>query len=336
MPVEPVRCGKEDAFDIADRAAKHGADEERGREHAAGRAADERESGRDNFEHGEHGQKLPGELAVHGLIHGIVTGAHDLRSAEKCDEANEESGERGLKILRPARKGFEAGAKIADGLGEEHGGESADDAENGVGDEFGGTLEGGDRNAEQRLAAEKPAHDHDAGDRGENDGTEDAGAPASDDFFNDEQDGGDGSVEGGGESGGGADGSHQAKFFAGDLQPAAESGGDAGADLQRRIFRTERLSGADGERGADEFSDRGAEGNESVEDVERGLGLVDAAAADAGKDVEHQHGDDQASDGGNREQSPAVGLRQRARGGPGASSRWPGGSRPRRGRRRFR
>ena len=192
------------------------------------------------------------------------------------------------------------------------GGEAADDAEDGVGDEFGGTLEGGDGNAEERLAAEKPAHDHDAGNGGENDGAENAGAPASDDFFDDEEDGGDGSVESGGQAGGGADRSHEAEFLAGDLELASEGRGDAGSDLERRIFGTEGLAGADGERGADEFSDGGAKRNESVEDVERGLGLIHAAAADAGKYVQHERGYDQAGERGHGEQAPAVGLRQRA------------------------
>ena len=96
--------GKEDAFDVADGAAEHGSDEERGSEHAAGSAADERDRGGENFENGEDGENFPGVLAVHGLIHGIVAGAHDLRSAEEGDEADEKSGERGLKILRPARQ----------------------------------------------------------------------------------------------------------------------------------------------------------------------------------------------------------------------------------------
>ena len=276
--------GEEDALDVADGAAEHGSDEERGREHAAGSSADERDRGGDNFENCEDGEDFPGVLAVHGLVHGIVTSAHDLGSAEESDESDEESGECRLKVLRPARQGFEAGTQIADRLGKGYRGQAADNAEDRVGDEFSGTLEGGDGNAEERFAAEKPADDHDAGDSGEDDGAEDAGAPASDDLFDDEEDGGDGSVESGGEAGGSADWSHEAEFFAGDFQPASESGGDAGSDLERGIFGAEGLAGADGDRGADEFSDSRAKGDDTVEDVERGLGLVDAAAADAGED----------------------------------------------------
>ena len=238
---------EKDALDVADGAAEHGSDEERGSEHAAGSAADERERGGENLQNGEDGENFPGVLAVHGLVHGIVTGAHDLRKAEEGDESDEKSGECGLKVLRPARQGFEARAQIADRFGKGDRGQAADDAEHGVGEEFGGALEGGDGNAEERFAAEKPAHDHDAGNGGEDDGTEDAGAPASDDLFDDEEHGGDGSVESGGEAGGGADRGHEAKFFAGDFELASESRGDAGSDLERRIFRTEGLAGADGD-----------------------------------------------------------------------------------------
>ena len=218
----------------------------------------------------------------------------------------------GWKYCVQRGKSFEAGTQIADRFGEGDGGEASDDAEHGVGDEFAGALEGGDGNAEERLAAEKPAHDHDAGNGGEHDRAEDAGAPASDDLFDDEEHGGDGSVESGGEAGGCADGSHEAKFFAGDFELAAESGGDAGSDLERRIFGTEGLAGADGERGADEFSDGGAKRDESVEDVERGLGLVHAAAADGGKDMDHERGDDETGERWDCEQAPTVGLREGA------------------------
>ncbi len=132
--------GEEDAFDIADGAAEHGSDEERGSEHAAGRAADEGERGGENLENGEDSEHFPGELAVHGLVHGVVTGAHDLGKAKEADETDEESGEGGLEVLRPARKRFEDGTQIADGFGEGNRGEAADDAEHSVGDEFDGRL----------------------------------------------------------------------------------------------------------------------------------------------------------------------------------------------------
>jgi len=77
-----------------------------------------------------------------------------------------------------------------------------------------GTFESRDRNAEQWFRAEKPANDDNAGDGGENHRTEDAGAPAANDFFDDEEDGGNGRVKSSGESGSSTDGSHQTQFLA--------------------------------------------------------------------------------------------------------------------------
>ena len=65
-------------------------------------------------------------------------------------------------------------------------------------------------------------------------------------------------------------------------------------------------------RGADEFSDGGAKRDETVEDVERGLGLVHAAAADAGEHMDHEDGYDQAGERRDGEQAPTVGLGERA------------------------
>jgi len=54
-------------------------------------------------------------------------------------------------------------------------------------DKFGGALEGGNGDAEERLTAEERAHDYDTGNGREYDGTKNTGAPASDDFFDDEE-----------------------------------------------------------------------------------------------------------------------------------------------------
>ena len=186
-----------------------------------------------------------------------------------------------------------------------------DDAKNGVGDEFGGPLESGDGNAKQRFAAEKPANDDDARYGREDDGAEDAGAPASDDLLDDEQHRGDGSVEGGGQTRGRAHRTHEPKLFAGNLQLAAESRGNAGSDLQRWILGTERLSGTDSEGGAEEFADGGTKGDVAVEDVERSLGLVDAAAPDAGEIAHHQHRNDETNQRRHGKHAPAMSLRQR-------------------------
>ena len=140
MPVDPVSCGKENAFDIADSTAEHGSDEERGGEHATGSSADERDSGGNNLENSEEGENFPGVLPVHGLVHGAVARAHDLRKAEKGNESDEQSGERGLKVLRPARQSFEAWTQIANRFSERDRGETADNPEDSVGKEFTGAL----------------------------------------------------------------------------------------------------------------------------------------------------------------------------------------------------
>ena len=65
--------------------AEHGSDEECGSEHAAGRSAGEGERGGDDFKECEDEEHSPGELRVHGLVDGLVAGAHDLREAEVAD-----------------------------------------------------------------------------------------------------------------------------------------------------------------------------------------------------------------------------------------------------------
>ena len=74
--------------------------------------------------------------------------------------------------------------------------------------------ERGHGNAEQGIGAQEPAHHDHARDRGQNDGAENAGAPAADHLFNYEQHRGNGSVESCGKSGGGAHGSEKAQLFA--------------------------------------------------------------------------------------------------------------------------
>ena len=92
---------------------------------------------------------------MHGIVHGTVACAHDLRKAKKADQSDEKSSERGLKVLRPAWEGLEARSKIADRFRERDRGQTTDDAEDGVSEKFGGTLEGGDRNSEKRFASKK-------------------------------------------------------------------------------------------------------------------------------------------------------------------------------------
>ena len=54
----------------------------------------------------------------------------------------------------------------------------------------------------------------------------------TDDFFDDEEDRGDGGVERGGEARGGAHRSEEAHLFAGEFETGTDGGGQARADLQ--------------------------------------------------------------------------------------------------------
>jgi hypothetical protein len=71
------------------------------------------------------------------------------------------------------------------------------------------------------------------------------------------------------------------------------------------------LARADGDSGADELSDGGAKWNESVKNIKGGLGLVNAAAADAGEHMHYEYGHHQAGKRRNREKPPVMGLRER-------------------------
>ena len=87
------------------------------------------------------------------------------------------------------------------------------------------------------------------------------------------------------------------------MQAAAEGRGDAGADLQRRIFRPQGVSRADGQRRRDELANGSTEGNVAVIDVERGFGLIDPAPPRPREDMNDQHRDDQAREA-RRQQHP--------------------------------
>ena len=112
---------------------------------------------------------FPGELIMHGLVHELVAGAHDLREAEPANQSDEEAGGGGLAILRPARQSTKARVEEADGAREHGSGECPGNTEPGVGDQFGGMNEGGDRDPEERVGAEESAHHDHAGYGGEHD-----------------------------------------------------------------------------------------------------------------------------------------------------------------------
>ena len=95
---------------------------------------------------------------------------------------------------------------------------------------------------EHGLRAPEIAGDDDARYRSEHDRTENGSAPRANDFFNNKQNGGDGRVERSGQTGGRADRSKQAEPLAAEMQPTADQRGDAGANLQRWVFRPKRVA----------------------------------------------------------------------------------------------
>ena len=140
---------------------------------------------------------------------------------------------------------------------EEFRSQAADESERAVGEQFLRAKQLNRGDAKHGLVTKKPAHDDNAGDGGKHNGAENSRTPTADYFLDDEQDSGNGSVEGGGQSGGGAHGSDQPKFFARQSKASSQDRSEAGANLQGRIFRSKRVAGSDGQRSSDEFSDCG-------------------------------------------------------------------------------
>ena len=165
---------------------------------------------------------------------------------------------------------------------------------------------------EHGLGAPEQAGNNDAGDGGEDDGAENSGAPGADDLLNDEENGGDGSVEGRGETGCGADGREKTQALAGHPETAGDDRGDAGTDLERWVFGAKGMSTSQGEGRGEEFSHDGFEGDVAVVDVEGGLGLVDPAAARAGEKPHDEGGDDQSHASGHENEPVLAGVRGRA------------------------
>ncbi len=259
--------GKEVFLEGADRATQHRSDEEGGREHAARGSAGERERGGEQLEENEGQKNLPDELAVECLIDDVVAGSHDLGEAEEADGSYENAGDGGLQEKRPAGKSAQARAQVAENEGKNGGEQAAEDSKDGIRHELPRVAHGDGGNPKQRLGSPEPAGDDDAGDGGEHKRAEDGGAPAADDFFNDEQNSGDGGVEGGGETSGCSDGGKHAQAAAGKVEIASDDRGDASADLERWIFRSQRVAAANGERGSEEFADDGAKRNVTVVDI---------------------------------------------------------------------
>ena len=71
------------------------------------------------------------------------------------------------------------------------------------------------------------------------------------------------------------------------------------------------MARADGEGAADEFSDRGAERNVAVKNVECGFSLIDSATTNTGEQADYEDAHKKSGDRRNCEEPPAMILRKR-------------------------
>ena len=168
---------------------------------------------------------------MHGLVDVAVARAHNLRKLD-ADEADQQASGRRLEILGPRWQLAQPRTQVGNVLDEGERSEAADHAQAGVSAQLAGMFQVIRRNAKQRFIAQKPALDHRTGDRRQHDRAQNAGGPAADDFLDDEQHRGDGSVKGGSQSGSCAYGSDEPQLLARQLQPPAQRRGNACADLQ--------------------------------------------------------------------------------------------------------
>ena len=79
---------------------------------------------------------MPEIFAVHGVIDGAVTGAHDLGETEEADSADQQASHGGLKDLGPIRKRAQPGTQGGEQAGKEDSSESADNTQDGVGQQL--------------------------------------------------------------------------------------------------------------------------------------------------------------------------------------------------------
>src|SRR5581483_131687 len=166
-------------------------------------------------------------------------------------------------------------------------------------------------NAEERLRAEKPAHHHHARNGREHHRAEDARGPPANHLLDHEEHSGDRRIEGGSEARRRAYRRNQPHVVAGEAQSTAKGRCETRTDLQRRIFGSQRVSRSDRESRGNELADRGPERDVAVEDVERSLGLVHAAAARLRNDMNDEYGDHDTRNSGRGQKPPWRGLRAR-------------------------
>ena len=159
------------------------------------------------------------------------------------------------------------------------------------------------RHVKERLVAQNRAFDDHGGDRRDDCGAEQGGIHVADDLFEGEQHGRHRRVECRGQRTGRAHGDEVPNAARRQTQPAADDGGETGANLDRRTLASHRMAGADAQHAGDEFAQRHAAGDHSAGQVVRRFGLRNAAPAHIGKDLGQQESGDEAHERGDGKES---------------------------------
>ena len=136
---------------------------------------------------------------------------------------------------------------------------------------------------EERLVAEDQMEEHPRRRGTDNHRAQNRSVQIAKNFFEREEDRGDGRIEGRGERGGAAHGHQVAHRVGAESEAASQNGSDSRADLDGGSFASERDAAGQRDGATEEFSDDGLERDVAVVDEDGELGLRNAAAARVGK-----------------------------------------------------
>jgi hypothetical protein len=184
------------------------------------------------------------------------------------------------------------------------GDEAAEEAEEGVGDEFPGAGEGAGRGREGGDVAAPGAGDEGGDDGGDDDGAELGGAEFAEDDLDGEERAGDGGVEGGGDAGGGAAADEGAQAAAGHAHGLADARTDGGADLDDGAFAAGGAAAADGDGGGDGLRDGDAAADLAAVEGDGLDDFGDAVALGLGDEEGGDEADEEAAEGGDEGDLP--------------------------------
>lgn len=273
----------------AEKAAEHAAEKEGGREDAAAAPGAEAKGGGEEFPDEEEEEGLPAESAGKAGVEVGMAGAEDALGTGK-----KENGEADDADPKPADGGacpFWDDFLLTEGLpppeevgdkkmSEEGGGDSK-----GNGDEH---PRGGIHALEIHNEGSVVAEDAVLNDGGDDDGDDDTAkglaAEVVEELFKNEEQGGDGGIEGGGDAGAHSDGDHGLNAGLGEAEPLSDGGGNGGANVDGGAFASEAVPAADGEGGDEEAPEAVAEWDDPEVIIISGLRLGDPASGGGGRD----------------------------------------------------